>query len=130
MSGGHEMSGEATLTITGNSFTLAAEGMTHSGRVYAVLTRGATSAAFYFADIEDQATRTPLAFNVRARKSGERLTLTPAPNTRNRMTFGTAGRSRGRRGRRAATEGMSVIAPVTNANSNTGDNSNSATPPR
>lgn len=85
--GGHEMSGEATLTITGNTFTLAGEGMTHNGRVYAVLTRGATSAAFYFADIQDPATSTPVVFNVRARKSGERLTLTPAPGTKNRMSF-------------------------------------------
>ena len=85
--GGHEMSGEGTLTITGNTFTLAAEGMTHNGRVYAVLTRGATSAAFYFADVQDSATNTPLVYNVRARKRGDRLTLTPAPNTKNRMSF-------------------------------------------
>lgn len=90
--GGHEMAGEATLTITGNTFTLEGEGMTHNGRVYAVLTRGATSAAFYFADIQDQTTSTPLVFNVRARKSGERLTLTPAPNTKNRMSFAPARR--------------------------------------
>ena len=38
--GGHEMSGNAELTITGNTFTLTGEGMTHSGRVYTVLTRG------------------------------------------------------------------------------------------
>ena len=85
--GSHEMSGTAELTITGNTFTLTSEGMSHSGRVYAVLTRGATSAAFYFADIQDQATSTPLVFNVRARKRGDRLTLTPAPNTKNRMSF-------------------------------------------
>ena len=123
--GGHEMSGEGTLTITGNTFTLAVDTMTHSGRVYAVLTRGATSAAFYFADIQDSATSTPLVFNVRARKSGERLTLTPAPGTRNRMTFGTAGGGRrGRRGRRSAT--------TTDMNANTGDatNTNTTTPPR
>lgn len=90
--GGHEMSGNAELTITGNSFTLTGEGMTHTGRVYAVLTRGATSAAFYFADIQDSTTSTPLVFNVRARKSGERLTLTPAPNTKNRMSFAPARR--------------------------------------
>ena len=85
--GGHEMSGAATLTITGNTFTLTGEGMTHNGRVYAVLTRGATSAAFYFPDIQDPATKTPVVFNVRARKRGDRLMLTPAPNTKNRMTF-------------------------------------------
>lgn len=123
--GGHEMSGEGTLTITGNTFTLTGEGMTHNGRVYAVLTRGATSAAFYFADIQDPATSTPVVFNVRARKSGERLTLTPAPGSRNRMTFGTAGGAGGRRrGRRSAT--------TTDMNANTGDatNTNTTTPPR
>lgn len=124
--GGHEMSGEGTLTITGNSFTLTGEGMTHTGRVYAVLTRGATSAAFYFSDIQDPTTNTPLVFNVRARKSGERLTLSPAPNARNRMTFGTAGgggtgRPRGRRRAPATTDA--------NANTGTG-NTNTTTPPR
>ena len=85
--GGHEMSGDAELTISGNTFTLTGEGMTHNGRFYAVLTRGATSAALYFTDIRDPATSTPVVFNVRARKRGDRLMLTPAPNTRNRMTF-------------------------------------------
>ena len=90
--GGHEMSGDAELTISGNTFTLTGEGMTHSGRFYAVLTRGATSAALYFSDIQDPATSTPVVFNVRARKSGERLTLTPAPNSKNRLTFTPRGR--------------------------------------
>jgi hypothetical protein len=90
--GGHEMSGDAELTISGNTFTLTGEGMTHTGRFYAVLTRGATSAALYFSDIQDPATSTPVVFNVRARKSGERLTLTPAPNTKNRLTFTPRGR--------------------------------------
>jgi hypothetical protein len=90
--GGHEMSGAAELTITGNTFTLTGEGMSHTGRIYAVLTRGATSAALYFNDIQDAATSTPVVFNVRARKSGERLTLTPAPFTKNRLTFTPRGR--------------------------------------
>lgn len=92
--GGHEMSGEATLTITGNTFTLTGEGMNHNGRVYAVLTQGEVSAAFYFADISVGTPPTPLVFNVRARKRGDRLSLWPAPRTRDRMTFGT-GRGRG-----------------------------------
>ena len=91
-SGGHDMSGDAELTISGNTFTLTGEGMTHNGRFYAVLTRGATSAALYFNDIQDPTTSTPLVYNVRARKSGDRLTLTPAPNTRNKMTFTPRGR--------------------------------------
>lgn len=90
--GGHEMSGDAELTINGNTFTLTGEGMSHNGRFYAVLTRGATSAALYFSDIEDPATKTPVVFNVRARKSGDRLTLTPAPFTSSKLTFTPRGR--------------------------------------
>ena len=91
--GGHEMSGEATLTITGTSFTLTGEGMNHNGRVYAVLTQGEISAAFYFADIPVGTPPTPLVFNVRARKRGDRLSLWPAPRTKDKLTFGT-GRGR------------------------------------
>lgn len=125
MAGGHDMSGEGTLTITGNTFTLAVDTMTHTGRVYAVTTRGYVGAAFYFTDIADATTNTPVVANVRARKSGERLTLTPAPGTRTRLTFGTAGGgTRGRRGRRTPR------ATTTDADSNTGGNSNTTTPPR
>lgn len=88
--GGHEMSGAAELTITGNTFTLTGEGMSHTGRFYAVLTQGATSAALYFTDIQDPTTSTPVVFNVRARKRGETLTLSPAPFTRSRLTFAPA----------------------------------------
>lgn len=79
---------KATLTITGNTFTLTMEGGgSHSGRVYAVLTRGETSAAFYFTDMSVGTPPTPLVYNVRARKRGDRLTLTPAPRTAVRLTF-------------------------------------------
>ena len=89
MTGGHEMSGAATLTITGNTFQLEGEGMNHGGRVYAITTRGYTGAAFYFTDLTDPVSHTALVANVRARKSGDRLTLTPVPGSRNRMTFTT-----------------------------------------
>lgn len=87
--GGSEVgNGSATLTINGESFTLTTEGgANHSGRFYAVLTRGAISAALYFPSLTDSATSTPVVYNVRARKSGERLTLTPAPQTKARLTF-------------------------------------------
>ena len=90
--GGHEMAGDAELTINGNSFTLTGEGMSHTGRFYAVLTQGATSAALYFSDIQDPATSTPVVFNVRARKRGDSLTLTPAPFTKSKLTFTPRGR--------------------------------------
>jgi hypothetical protein len=92
MRGGHDMSGDGTLTITGNTFTLTVDTMTHNGRVYAVTTRGYIGASFYFPDITDEASKTPVVATVRARKSGNRLTLTPAPGTRTRLTFnGRAG---------------------------------------
>lgn len=93
MTGGHEMSGDATLTITGNTFTLESGGMTHNGRVYAINTRKYIGAAFYFTDITDSATNTPLAASVRARRRGNMLMLTPVPGSRNRLTFN--GRSSG-----------------------------------
>ena len=125
MSGGHDMDGEGTLTITGNQFSLESGGMTHNGRVYAVTTRGYTGASFYFSDMTNPATSTPVVATVRARKSGDRLWLSPVPGTQTKMTFGTGGgmhgrgmRRRGRRGRRPA-----VTAPPAEP---TGDNT---TPP-
>lgn len=105
MTGGHEMSGQVTLTITGNTFSIAGEGMSHNGRVYAVTTRGYTGASFYFPDIMNSGTNTPVVATVRARKRGDAgLWLSPVPGTQTRITFSTGGgmgaRPRGRRGRR------------------------------
>jgi hypothetical protein len=100
LTGGHEMSGDATLTVTGNQFTLESGGMTHTGRVIAVTTRGYTGATLYFTDITDARSNTPLAVSVRARRRGDQLTLEPVPGARNVMRFGSPGRrARGRRGR-------------------------------
>jgi hypothetical protein len=118
--GSHEMSGPGTLTITGNQFTLESGGMTHTGRVYAVTTRGYTGAALYFTDMPDQTTNTPVVFNVRARKSGSRLTLSPAPGATSRLTFGPGGRLG--RGRLPTLE-----MPAAGGASNTGDTSMSGT---
>ena len=111
MSGGHEMEGNATLTVTGNQFSLESGGMTHNGRVYAVIMRGYIGASFYFPDIPNTATSTPLVANVRVRKHGGLIWLTPVPNTQASLSFGSGGRTgprtgggRGRRGRRPAAE--------------------------
>jgi hypothetical protein len=86
MSGGHEMNADGTLTITGNTFSIAAEGMTHNGRIYAVNTRRYIGAALIFEDLTDPVTSTPLACSVRARK-GRTFSLTPVPGSRNRCWF-------------------------------------------
>jgi hypothetical protein len=87
MAGGHEMSGQGTLTITGNTFTLEAEGMTHSGKIIAVTTRGYTGATLWFTDLSDPASNTPLACGVRVRRGRNTLTMTPVPGSRNRFWF-------------------------------------------
>ncbi|MCA1631522.1 MAG: hypothetical protein LC785_17770 [Acidobacteria bacterium] len=106
--GAHVMSTPATLTITGNQVTLAAQdgSMSHTGRISAVNTRGYVGVALRFDDMTDPANNLPASFSVRARKSGDRLTLTPAPNAQNQLWFTPEGgggrRPRGRRGRRSA----------------------------
>lgn len=109
MTGGHEMSGPGTITISGNQVTIEGQGMTHTGRVSAVTTRGYTGATFYFPDVQDATTNTPLGVSVRARHSGNSLTLTPLAGARNGISFtsgggGTGGGRRryGRRRRRAS----------------------------
>ncbi|MFL6334353.1 MAG: hypothetical protein ACJ754_13650 [Pyrinomonadaceae bacterium] len=121
--GGQDVgSGPATLTITGNTFDLSTEGgAKHGGRIYAVLTRGETSAALYFSDVTDPTTNLTAVYNVRARKRGDSLRLWPAPFTKARLTFGGGGTSRPRPRRRHRAR----PAPA----ANTGDNTNT-TPPR
>lgn len=106
LTGGHEMDGQGTLTINGNQFTLESEGMSHSGRVYAVTTRGYTGLSMYFSDLTDSTSNTPVVAMGRAKKSGDRLTIMRVPGARTGISFGSAaggGGRRGRRGRRAAT---------------------------
>lgn len=102
--GGHEMSAASTLTITGNQFTLAATdgSMTHSGTITAINSRGYVGASLRFSDVTDPASNTPLTFSVRARRSGDRLTLSPALGARNKMWFTPGGGSSSRRARRRA----------------------------
>jgi len=129
MSGGHDMEGDGTLTITTNTFQLESGGMTHGGRVYAVTTRGYTGAAFYFTDLTDSTTNTPVVANVRARKSGDRLWLMPVPGTSTKLWFGSGGGGGGGGGGRHVRRRRHMrrhVAP--DANTNTGDNSNT-TPP-
>jgi hypothetical protein len=87
MTGSHEMEGDGTITITGNNVTIEAAGMTHSGRIFAVTTRGYTGVTMYFPDMQDTATNTNLVVMARARKRGDRLQLTPVPGARNVIAF-------------------------------------------
>lgn len=78
------VSGEQTLTITGNTFTLS-DGK--SGRITSATTRGYTGVTMQFGELvlasKDNLTGTrPVIVSMRARKSGNRLTLSTVPNAR------------------------------------------------
>ena len=82
------VSGETTLTITGNNFTLS-DGKT--GRIVANTTRGYTGVAMQFGEVvmatPTQAGTPPVIVSMRARKSGNRLTLSTVPGARRVCTF-------------------------------------------
>ncbi len=81
--------GEQTLTITGNTFTLS-DGK--SGRITSATTRGYTGVTMQFGEFvlasRDNPTGTrPVIVSMRARKSGDRLTLSTVPNARQVCAF-------------------------------------------
>lgn len=84
--------GNATLTITGNQFTLASEGATQTGRISAATTCNYTGATLMFG--ESTTTQMAPAISVRVRKTGDRLTLTSVPGEKRSFSFATGGRPR------------------------------------
>lgn len=98
------LSGEATLTITGNDFTLTTPAGTQNGRVTAVTTRGYIGVAMRFTNLTPTGGTTPLTVSARARRTGDRLTLSKTPGGQD-ISFAPAGgsggtRTRARRGTR------------------------------
>jgi hypothetical protein len=133
MTGGHEMSGPATITISNDQVTIEGQGMKHTGRISAVTTRGYTGATLYFPDVPDSATNTPLGISVRARHTGNSLTLTPLAGVRNGLSFtsGGGGGTRGGRGRRRGRRRSSATTTGNTGETMTGDttgNANTAAP--
>jgi hypothetical protein len=94
------VSGETTLTITGNQFTLT-DGK--SGRIVASTTSGYTGVAMQFGELATiptaQPGTPPIIVSMRAKKSGDRLTLTTVPGASHVCSFTPSGASRGARSR-------------------------------
>ena len=113
------LSGDTTLTITGNQFTTA-DGKT--GRIVASTTRGYTAVAFQVGETATGGATTPAAtstaptiVSMRARKSGDRLTLTSVPGAAMQCSFAPARNvARGRRSRQRtpAATGTEVSNPA------------------
>jgi hypothetical protein len=116
------LNGPATLTITGNSFTIAPEGGGSSvaGRVTAVTTRGYTGVTMMFGDATaPPPTQNPPppplpAVSLQARRSGDRVTLMSVPGEKRQFSFSSGGAAGGtgrrRTRRRARTSGMGNMA--------------------
>jgi hypothetical protein len=95
---GDEAAMDATLTITGNDFTMTSGSETHSGRVTAVTTCGYTAATFMMGDMTPP---TPgpnpppanKAMSLRAKKVGDSLTLTSVAGEPENVMFTSGGSS-------------------------------------
>lgn len=87
---------DATLTITGNNFTMTSGSDTHSGRITAVTTCGYTAVTVMHGDMTPPAPGTPppppnKAMSLRAKKVGDSLTLTSVPGEPEKVMFTTGG---------------------------------------
>ena len=100
------LSGDATLTITGNQFSLESGGSTLSGRVTAVKTCNYIGATLSIGE----ATPTQMAtvISVRAQKTGDRLSLTSVPGERRSFSFGLGSRRRTRAPRESMPANMNM----------------------
>lgn len=113
------LSGDTTLTITGNQFTTA-DGKT--GRIVASTTRGYTAVALQMGEVATGPTTTtattaapPMIVSMRARKSRDRLTLTSVPGATMECSFTPArnvARGRRTRQRTPAATGTEVSNPA------------------
>lgn len=92
---GDEAAVDATLTITGNDFTMTSGSETHSGRVTAVTTCGYTAVTMMMGNMAAPATNSAPppnpAMSLRAKKSGNNLTLTSVPGEPKSLWFSTSG---------------------------------------
>ena len=97
---------DATLTITGNNFTMTSGSETHQGRITAVTTCGYTAVTMMMGDLTPPAPGpnppAPLpAVSLRARRVGDKLWLTSVPGEPMQVSFtptaGGSGKAKARR---------------------------------
>ena len=111
------LSGEATLTITGNDFTITSGSTTAEGRVVAVTTCNYTAVTMMFGKAQTTATTGPQppplpAVSLRAKKMGSGLSLESVGGEAKQFSFSSAGSGRSG-GRRKPRRTRSAIKPPT-----------------
>lgn len=93
---GTEPAQDATLTITGNNFSMTSGSETHTGRITAVTTCGYTGVTMMMGDLTppmpgpNPPPALP-AMSLRAKKVGNSLTLTSVPGEPKQVWFSTSG---------------------------------------
>jgi hypothetical protein len=92
---------DATLTITGNNFTMTSGSETHNGRITAVTTCGYTAVTMMMGDLTPPApTSAPPqalpAVSLRAKKVGDKLWLTSVPGEAMQVSFTPTGGGSGK----------------------------------
>jgi hypothetical protein len=90
------VSNDVTLTITGNNFTMTGGPEAMSGRITAVTTCGYTAVTVMSGDMTPPAAganppEARTAISLRAKKVGDRLTLTSVPGEPHKVSFVSAG---------------------------------------
>lgn len=107
------MSGDATLTVSGNNFTLTSGSSTQEGRIVAVTTCNYTAVTMRFGKdvaVEPSATPPPPlpTISLRAKRTGGGLSLTSVEGETRQFSFSSSGAGGGgktRAGRRGARPG-------------------------
>jgi len=110
---------EATLTITGNNFSMTSGSETHSGRMTAVTTCGYTAVTMMMGDmtpVTPSPNPPPMnkAMSMRAKKVGDKLMLTSVPGEPMEVKFVTNGMGMGMKPRkhRSMTKKTTTSAPA------------------
>jgi hypothetical protein len=96
------LTGDATLTITGNTFTLTSGSSNLSGKISAQKTCGYIGATMMFGEMNmpkpgDAAPALVPVVSVRAKKMGNKLMLTSVPGEKRTFSFGSAGGAKRKR---------------------------------
>jgi hypothetical protein len=111
---------DATLTITGNTFTMTSGSETHSGRVTAVTTCGYIGVTMMMGDLTPPAPSPnpppPLqAVSLRAKKVGDKLWLTSVPGEAMKVSFTPTGAAKGKPRKKKTTAKKTAPPPAAKA---------------